>query len=72
VRLAGTPSPEVRALTLTYMPANRPPEVQLLMPKPYTVWSDKQTIRWSARDPDGDALRFEVESPRDGAKAGRN
>jgi outer membrane protein assembly factor BamB len=69
VRLAGTPSPEVRALTLTYMPANRPPEVQLLMPKPYTVWSDKQTIRWSARDPDGDALRFEVEISRDGGKS---
>ena len=69
VRLAGTPSPEVRALTVTYMPANRPPEAQLLTPKPYAVWSDKQTIRWSARDPDGDALRFEVEISSDGGKS---
>jgi sugar lactone lactonase YvrE len=69
VRLAGMPSPEVRALNLTYMPANRPPVVQLLTPKPYTVWSDKQTIRWSARDPDGDALRFEVQISSDGGKS---
>ncbi|MCS7064638.1 MAG: hypothetical protein NZL85_00030, partial [Fimbriimonadales bacterium] len=69
VRLSGNPAPQVRSLALTYIPANRPPEVQLTMPKPYTVWSDKQTIRWTARDPDGDALRFEVQISRDGGKS---
>jgi hypothetical protein len=69
VRMAGNPAPELRALTLTYQPANRPPEVQLTTPKPYTVWSEKQTIRWTARDPDGDSLRFEVQISRDGGKS---
>jgi len=69
VRLSGNPAPQVRALTLTYIPANRPPEVQLITPKPYTVWSEKQTIRWSARDPDGDTLRFTVEISSDGGKS---
>jgi len=69
VRLSGKPAPEVRSLALTYLPANRPPEVQLTSPKPYAVWSDKQTIRWTARDPDGDALRFEVQISSDGGKS---
>ncbi|GBC93593.1 hypothetical protein HRbin15_02093 [bacterium HR15] len=69
VRLSGNPAPEVRALTLTYVPVNRPPEVQLTTPQPYAVWSDKQTIRWTARDPDGDTLHFEVEISSDGGKS---
>ncbi|MEN3000875.1 MAG: SpoIVB peptidase S55 domain-containing protein, partial [Armatimonadota bacterium] len=69
VRLSGNPAPQVRSLALTYIPANRPPEAQLTAPKPYTVWSDKQTVRWTARDPDGDTLRFEVQISRDGGKS---
>ncbi len=59
-------SPVVHQFSLSYLPANRPPEVRLLSPKPYAVLSGKQTLRWSARDPDGDTLRFEPQLSQDG------
>ncbi len=69
VKLTGKSAPSVRALTLTYLPANRPPEIQLLVPRANTAWSGKQTIRWSARDSDGDTLQFEVQLSSDGGKS---
>lgn len=67
IRLKGDAA--VRNLSLSYMPANRPPEARLLNLKPYAVLSEKQTLRWSAKDPDGDALRFEVQISSDGGQS---
>ncbi|MDW8050903.1 MAG: SpoIVB peptidase S55 domain-containing protein [Armatimonadota bacterium] len=61
-------SPVVHQLSVSYLPANRPPEVQLVGIKPYAVLSGKQVVRWRGRDPDGDTLRFEVQLSRDGGQ----
>ncbi|MDW8106095.1 MAG: SpoIVB peptidase S55 domain-containing protein [Armatimonadota bacterium] len=61
-------SPVVHQLSVSYLPANRPPEVQLVGIKPYAALSGKQVVRWRGRDPDGDTLRFEVQLSRDGGQ----
>ena len=60
--LEGTPTapPRVDAIEITYLPANRAPEVSLIDPKGTEVWSGKKTIRWSGKDPDGDLIDYEV------------
>jgi hypothetical protein len=50
----------VEVVELSYLPANRAPEVTLSSPKGGEIWSGKKTVRWSGRDPDGDRLRYEV------------
>ncbi len=67
IRLKGGTA--MRNLSLSYMPANRPPEARLLNLKPYAVLSEKQTLRWNARDPDGDTLRFEMQISSDGGQS---
>ncbi|MER3403710.1 MAG: hypothetical protein C4337_10640, partial [Armatimonadota bacterium] len=59
----------LNSLVVSYMPANRPPEARLQSLKPYTVASGKYTLHWSARDHDGDSLRFEVQLSSDGGQS---
>jgi sugar lactone lactonase YvrE len=61
-------TPVLRAVSLSYLPKNQPPKLNLLEPKPYAVWSEKKTIRWSATDPDGDTLSYETLISPDGGK----
>lgn len=61
--------PGLRAVSLSYLPKNQPPKLTLQEPKPYTVWSEKKTIRWTATDPDGDTLSFETFISSDGGKS---
>ncbi len=56
----GLARPEIDMVEFTYLPANRAPEVKLAAPKADEIWSGRQTIRWSARDPDRDDLAYEV------------
>lgn len=53
--------------SVSYMPQNRPPTVELLGITPYQAVSDKHTLRWRGRDPDNDTLRYEVQIARDGS-----
>lgn len=68
LKAASEASPVLNQFSLHYMPANRPPEAQLLGLQPYAALSDKVTIRWRGRDPDGDTLRFEPQLSRDGGR----
>jgi hypothetical protein len=52
--------PQVDVLEISYLPANRAPEVSITSPKGNEVWSDTQRIRWSGRDADKDKLTYEV------------
>jgi sugar lactone lactonase YvrE len=52
--------PRMDNLEISYLPANRAPEVSVTAPGPNAMWSGKQTIRWSGKDPDGDKLAYEV------------
>lgn len=61
-------SPTVHQISVSYMPANRPPEVQLVGVQPYAAFSGQQTLRWRGRDPDGDTLRYEVQLSSDGGQ----
>ncbi len=60
LKSAGPATPQMEALEIAYLPANRSPEVKLKSPSGGEVWSGKQSVRWSGRDPDGDALDYEV------------
>ncbi len=62
----GEQSPVIHQFSVSYMSVNRPPEVRLRSPQPYAILSGKQTLQWSARDPDGDTLHFEPQLSADG------
>jgi hypothetical protein len=62
VKLAGPPldPPGLSQFELFYLPPNRRPQVKVLAPKAGDVWSGKQSVRWSAKDPDNDQLTSKV------------
>jgi hypothetical protein len=66
LKSAADASPTLHRFSVSYLPQNRPPEVQLIGITPYKAISGKHTLRWRGRDPDGDTLRFEVQIARDG------
>lgn len=68
LRASGAAAPETESLEISYLPANRTPEVRLASPVGGEVWSGKQTIRWAGRDPDGDSLDYQVYWSSDGGK----
>lgn len=59
-------SPELKSVTVSYLTENRPPIVNFTSPTVADVWSDKQTIRWSATDPDKDTLTYDLFYSADG------
>ncbi|MBW3624946.1 MAG: hypothetical protein KY468_16225 [Armatimonadetes bacterium] len=62
-------SPELKSVTVSYLSENRPPSVAFTSPSVADVWSDKQTIRWSASDPDKDTLTYELFYSPDGVNS---
>ncbi|GIV09087.1 MAG: hypothetical protein KatS3mg019_1178 [Fimbriimonadales bacterium] len=68
LKASGEAQPTLNQFSVRYMPANRPPEVQLLRLQPYAALSGKYTLVWRGRDPDGDQLRFEAQISRDGGR----
>lgn len=54
----GGEPPVFRSLTLTYLPANRKPELALQEPKDGASVSGKFKVRWEAKDPEDDKLRY--------------
>ncbi|MCS6918152.1 MAG: hypothetical protein NZM28_00105 [Fimbriimonadales bacterium] len=68
LRTNGEAQPVLNRFSVSYMPANRPPEVQLLRLQPYAALSGRYTLLWRGRDPDGDQLRFEAQISRDGGR----
>jgi len=58
--------PQVDSLEISYLPANRAPEVTISAPAADALWSGKQTVRWSGKDPDRDKLTYEASWSADG------
>ena len=56
----GRVAPEVEAVECRYLPVNRSPEVKLTSPKSDAIWSGKQHIKWSGKDPDRDDITYTV------------
>ena len=56
----GKPSPVVREVHLTRMPVNRPPTVAIKAPSGEACVAKKFTIKWEGRDPDQNALVYDV------------
>jgi hypothetical protein len=60
LKATGPEAPQLEALEVSYLPANRAPEVTVTAPAGGEVWAGKQTVRWRGRDPDGDKLDYEI------------
>lgn len=60
LKATGPEAPQVETLEVSYLPANRAPEVTVTSPAGGEIWAGKQTVRWRGRDPDGDKLDYEV------------
>jgi N-acetylneuraminic acid mutarotase len=50
-------TPRLRSVTFEF---NLPPAVSFSCPQGGENWTSEQTIRWTARDPDGDELSFDL------------
>jgi hypothetical protein len=69
LKATGPEAPQLEALEVSYLPANRAPEVTVTSPAGGETWAGKQTVRWRGRDPDGDKLEYEVYWSSDRGKA---
>jgi sugar lactone lactonase YvrE len=61
--LLGTPGANparLQSVEVYYLTRNRAPEVTLSTPARDDVWSGEKSIQWTAKDPDGDRLAFEL------------
>lgn len=59
-------TPELKSVSISYLPENRPPTVSFTAPAPGDIWSGVKTISWSASDPDRDLLTYELYYSKDG------
>jgi hypothetical protein len=53
-------NPKLKDVSIVYLPKNRAPKVTLTSPKGGERWSKKQTIKWTASDPDKDTLTYDL------------
>jgi len=53
-------APELKDVSIVYMPANQPPTVKLTSPSGGEKWSKTQTVKWSGSDADNDVLTYDV------------
>jgi sugar lactone lactonase YvrE len=58
-------SPVVREVRVSRQPENRPPAVVLKAPAAGSAISKKVEVKWQGRDPDKDALTYDLELSRD-------
>lgn len=56
----GNKSPTVRRVAVIYMNQNRPPKVQMKSPGVGDHVSGKYSVRWTAKDPDSDKLKYQT------------
>ena len=61
------PAPAVRNLELFYRTRNRAPEVKVTSPGAGEVLAGTRAIKWSAKDPDGDRLTYDIYFAKEGS-----
>ncbi|MBC8104459.1 MAG: hypothetical protein H7Z41_17930 [Cytophagales bacterium] len=61
-------APALRSVEAFYLTPNQAPQLTLSNPAGGEVWKGKQTLRWSATDPDRDTLSYAVSLSGDGGK----
>jgi len=59
-------TPELKSVSVSYLPENRPPTVSFTAPAVGDIWSGTKTVTWSATDPDKDTLTYELYYSKDG------
>jgi sugar lactone lactonase YvrE len=62
-------SPGLRDISIAYLPRNQAPRLTLAAPVGGELWRGAQTLKWSAADPDGDTLTYEVSYSGDGGRS---
>jgi hypothetical protein len=65
---SGGDAPALRSVEAFYLTPNQVPVLTLVTPQGGEVWKGKQTIRWTASDPDRDTLFYNVSLSGDGGK----
>ncbi|MDO8682529.1 MAG: SpoIVB peptidase S55 domain-containing protein, partial [Armatimonadota bacterium] len=53
-------TPELKDVTVVYMPENQAPTIKIAAPVGGEKWSKKQTVKWSGADPDKDILTYDI------------
>lgn len=61
-------APGLRDIQIYYMPKNQAPRLTLAAPVGGEIWRGRQTLKWSAQDPDSDTLTYDVEYSADGGR----
>lgn len=64
---SGTPA--LRDMAISYLPRNQAPKIALSAPTGGEIWKGAQTLKWTATDPDGDTLTYEVQYSGDGGRS---
>lgn len=61
-------TPALRDMAIAYLPRNQAPKLTLTAPAGGETWKGAQTLKWTATDPDSDALTYELSYSSDGGR----
>ena len=61
--------PELKDVSIVYLPKNQSPKVTITSPKGGEKWSKTKTIKWTGADPDKDTLVYELFYYNEGGKS---